>query len=229
MIFAYPRVSELHTVDMLKNTCECLKLVKLRGCTLRAFALWADRFMDKTWLRAQEWAFSRGLTGVVHVKKSWLKEENVDLLTRLIDERLLRFSIPKRKKSKSHAKIKHAALLFLHCTVDVEWLLTLKRWYDPIRTRDSQRYIAAKFDADLFKVMGCRKGITYETIDRVFHGVQLRNNIALQTLFGSGSLPIIRYLLDHGLAPTAGQLRGLHGKKIYEAKEIGQEGVEKNV
>jgi len=229
MIFAYPGVSELNKVDMLKNAHECPRLVKLRGCTLQAFAFWADRFMDKTCLQAPEWAISPGLTGVVHVKKSWLKEENVDLLTRLIDERLLRFSISKRKRSKSHAKIKHAALLFLHRTVDVEWLLTLKRWYDPMRTRDSQRNIAAKFDADLFKAMGCRKGITYEMIDRVFHEVELRDNGALQTLFGSGSLPIVRYLLDNGLAPTAGQLKGLHGKKIYEAKEIGLEMVENNV
>ena len=185
--------------------------------------------MDKTWLQAPERperCFSWELSGVVDMKKSWLKEENVDLLTRMIAEGVLGFSIARMKRSKSHAKIKDAALLFLHRSVDVEWLLTLRRWYDPMRTGYSLHRIAAKSDADLCRVMARRKDITYEMIDRVFHGIELRRNSALQTLFGSGSLPIVRYLLDSGLAPTAKQLRGLHGMKISEVKGMEQERVE---
>jgi hypothetical protein len=161
----------------------------------------------------------------VGLRQDWLKPENVGVLTRFINERHWHFRRSKvfpQHLPNGHAKLHHAAQLFQDKSVDVEWLLTLKNCYDSGRPPPRITQYVRKCDAIIFRAMAHRRNLTFEMINRVFHKGELQGNYLLQSAFNSGKVVIIRYLLANGFAPTAEQLRGLHGEKIVEAQQVDQ-------
>jgi hypothetical protein len=187
-------------------------LLSLRGCTLQTLAFWVDKFLIGG--ETANW-------NAVYVKKSWLKEGNISLLTRFLTQKLLAFPItPRGQRLSTNASIKDAALLFLNDSVDIEWLLTLKRWYDPMRQSPRFDAIVANGDVSMLWVMSLDRNLTLEMIEHVFPCQELRGNYRAQALFESESVPVIRFLLSNGFAPTAKQLTVLSGMKVGGTKEV---------